>query len=194
MKKLVSLILVIVAMVLAMTACAGYVNVNINVPGESSAPMTPSSPPAVDVQPTDRDTIFSHRGLWIRVSDAFIPNGQDMLWSSEEDTSIHIIDIDKTQMEEDYGITGPLKDVAKAHAKHYNIDGDVLKGDGDYYYILREDTSDYGEPFTILSAFLMNEDGEFFEVEFTCYSKAWSELQEVWTSYIDTIQFEEYDD
>ena len=190
MKKFIALLLALAAAVMLFTAC-GTINVNVNVPRETTKPTTP---PAVDAVPAERITTFTHRGLWIRVSDAFIPNGQDMLSSTEEKTDIHIIDISSTQVEENYGITGPLEDVAKAHAAYYNIEAEVFAGAHYYYYALREGSDYYDDPYTILSVFLMNEDGEFFEVRFTSYGRSWSDVQEEWESYIATIQFEEYVD
>jgi len=138
----------------------------------------------------NRTETYTYREFAITLPSDYTPCGDDMWSSDKEETDIRAYHYYISVREGDWGIfPGSLEDMTKDYVEDNHIEGELLKGEGDYYYILEEGEADEG-PWTRLLLFYSAEG--FWEVNFYSPSRSWAEVEEQWSSYIETIQFKDY--
>lgn len=196
MKKVIVFLVALMCLIALLTACANSGNVdgdtNVNIGGNEgtgTSSSTGSNDTTDNDAATDQTTTFVHRGFEITLPDYYTNNGNDM-WESwgEDRTEIWALDYDLVTMMAKYSVDESLEELTKAYVKEQQIEGELLMGEDDNYYILTEGESD-GQPWTELLLFFLDEE-TFWEVRFYSNSRTWEDAQDQWSSYIDTIEFD----
>lgn len=196
MKKVIVFLVALMCLIALLTACANSGNVdgdtNVNIGGNEgtgTSSSTGSNDTTDNDAATDQTTTFVHRGFEITLPDYYTNNGNDM-WESwgEDRTEIWALDYDLVTMMAKYSVDESLEELTKAYVKEQQIEGELLMGKDDNYYILTEGESD-GQPWTELLLFFLDEE-TFWEVRFYSNSRTWEDAQDQWNSYIDTIEFD----
>jgi len=190
MKKYLALLVAVVFTVSLFAACGGNNQAGANSVSPNNQSESSGEQPQKDQVADDNRTLtHTYREFGITLPFNYIPNGNDMWSSDEEKTDIRASYV-YFSVFEDVGLepeSSSLEDMTEAYVEDNHIEGELLKGDGDYYYIVTEDETDEG-PWTRLLLFYISEEA-FWEVSFYSPSRSWADVEEQWTSYIETIQF-----